>query len=196
MNFASSDMRSGDHGGSQVSSMSTSSTPGTSRAMRLMSSWIIGPAGQPIDVRLCVTFTRGPYTSTSYRRPSSTMSIPSSGSSTWRSASKTSSFVGISFECSDGPNGDVRCQTDDVSLIAEEADFLAPLAGEEVDPVDEAHPIAARAHDERVRARRVGQEPHPAEQIAVRHTGRDHDHLARGELLRREHPRRVLDAGL
>ena len=25
-----------------------------------MSSWIIGPAGQPIDVRLCVTFTRGP----------------------------------------------------------------------------------------------------------------------------------------
>src|SRR5919109_1403162 len=108
------------------------------------------------------------------------MSIPSSGSSTWRSASKTSSFVGISFECSDGPNGDVRCQADDVSLIAEEADFLAPLAGEEVYPVDEAHPIAARAHDERVRARRVGQEPHPAEQIAVRHTGRDHDHLARG----------------
>src|SRR5439155_6816978 len=60
MNLASSDIRSGVHGGSQVSSMSTSSTPGISRAIRLMSSWIIGPAGQPIDVRLCVTFTRGP----------------------------------------------------------------------------------------------------------------------------------------
>src|ERR671936_1800610 len=106
------------------------------------------------------------------------MSIPSSGSSTWRSASKTSSFVGISFECSDGPNGDVRCQADDVSLIAEEADFLAPLAGEEVDPVDEAHPIAARAHDERARPGAVGEELHAAEEVAVRDAGRGHDRLA------------------
>jgi hypothetical protein len=45
--------------------MSTSSTPGTSRATRLMSSWIIGPAGHPIDVRLCFTLTRRPSTSTS-----------------------------------------------------------------------------------------------------------------------------------
>ena len=53
MNLASSDIRSGVHGGSHVSSISTSSTPGTSPATRLMSSWIIGPAGQPIEVRLC-----------------------------------------------------------------------------------------------------------------------------------------------
>ncbi|HVH51896.1 MAG TPA: hypothetical protein VM690_07105, partial [Gaiellaceae bacterium] len=30
------------------------------------------------------------------------------------------------------------------SLVPEQADFLAPLAGEEVDAVDEAHPVAAR----------------------------------------------------
>ena len=39
-------------------------------------------------------------------------------------------------------------------LVTREPDFLAPLAGEEVDAVDEAHPVAARAHDERVRAAR------------------------------------------
>ena len=50
MNFASSDMSSGVQGGSQVSSISTSSTPGTRRAASSMPSWIIGPAGQPIEV--------------------------------------------------------------------------------------------------------------------------------------------------
>jgi hypothetical protein len=30
-----------------------------------MPSWIIGPAGQPIEVRLWITFTFGPSTSTS-----------------------------------------------------------------------------------------------------------------------------------
>ena len=47
--MASSDMRSGVQGGSQVSSISTSSTPSTADATLTMSSLIIGPAGQPID---------------------------------------------------------------------------------------------------------------------------------------------------
>src|SRR6476619_5731449 len=50
MNFASSDIRSGDHGGSHVSSTSTASTPSISLVTRWMSSWIIGPTGQPLDV--------------------------------------------------------------------------------------------------------------------------------------------------
>src|SRR5438477_574099 len=45
MNFASSDIRSGDHGGSNVSSGLTSSTPGSSRTQRGMSSSVICPAG-------------------------------------------------------------------------------------------------------------------------------------------------------
>ena len=65
MNLASSDMRSGVQGGSQVSSISTSSTPSTADATLTMSSWIIGPAGQPIDVRLWITLILGPSISTS-----------------------------------------------------------------------------------------------------------------------------------
>ena len=66
MNFASSDMRSGVQGGSHVSSSSTLSTSGKfARVAASMSSWIIGPAGQPIDVSVCVTLTFGPSTSTS-----------------------------------------------------------------------------------------------------------------------------------
>ena len=65
MNFASSDIRSGDHGGSNVSSGFTSSTPGSSRTKRSMSSSIICPAGHPIDVSVYVTLTAGPSTSTS-----------------------------------------------------------------------------------------------------------------------------------
>src|SRR5881397_932071 len=48
------------------------------RAIWSMFSWIIGPTGQPNEVSVWITFTFGPSTSTSYRRPSSTMSIPSS----------------------------------------------------------------------------------------------------------------------
>jgi hypothetical protein len=65
MNFASSDISSGVHGGSHVSSTSTASTPGMAAVASWMPSWIIGPAGQPIDVRLCTTLTFGPSTSTS-----------------------------------------------------------------------------------------------------------------------------------
>ena len=52
MNFASSDILSGVHGGSNVSSVSTASTSGISCTTRSMSCSISGPAGQPIDVRL------------------------------------------------------------------------------------------------------------------------------------------------
>src|SRR4051794_22958489 len=127
MNLASSDILSGVHGGSNVSSTSTSSTPGSSEATRWMSSWIIGPTGQPIEVSVCRTLTLGPSTSTSYTRPRSTTSIPSSGSSTWCSASKTSSFVTVSI---------ARWY-----LEADQPDFFAPFAPEEVDTVDESHPV-------------------------------------------------------
>src|SRR6266508_2820979 len=52
MNLASSDIFSGVQGGSNVSSISTFSTPGSSDATRWMSSWIIAPAGQPIRSEL------------------------------------------------------------------------------------------------------------------------------------------------
>ncbi len=65
MNFASSDMRSGVHGGSNVSSTSTCSTPGSAATASWIDSWIIGPAGQPIDVSEWITLTFGPSISVS-----------------------------------------------------------------------------------------------------------------------------------
>src|SRR5258706_588996 len=50
MNFASSDIRSGVHGGSNVSSTSTASTPGRAATASWMLSLIIGPAGQAVEV--------------------------------------------------------------------------------------------------------------------------------------------------
>src|SRR6266536_260243 len=126
MNFASSDIFSGDHGGSQVS-------------------------------------------------PSSTMSIPSSGSSTARRASTTCSFVGIG------------------SRLAEEPHFFAALTREEVDAVHEANPVAAGAHNERVRACGIGEEADAAEQVAVGDAGRGNDYLARREIVDREDLLQVLD---
>ena len=38
-----------------------------------------------------------------------------------------------------------------------QAHLFAPLAGEEMDAVVEAHPVAAHAHDQRMRSRRVGE---------------------------------------
>src|SRR5918996_5778968 len=93
------------------------------------------------------------------------MSMPSSGSSTTRSASKTSSRVGMP------------------SRLPEQAHFLAPLPGEEVDPVDEPHPVVPRAHDDRVRARAVGQVANSAQEVTVRDAGRGDDHVARRELV-------------
>src|SRR5919197_4747667 len=154
MNLASSDIFSGDHGGSQVSSTSTSSTSGIARTIWSTFSWIIGPTGQPIDVSVWITLTLGPSTSTSYSSPSSTMSIPSSGSSTARSASTTSSFVGI--------EPSLRTTTP----LQEKPYLFLALAGEEVDAVHEADPVAARAHHDRMRARAVGKKPDAAEEIS------------------------------
>src|SRR5205085_11090419 len=79
-------------------------------------------------------------------------------------------------------------------LDARKANFLAPLAGEEVDPVHEAHPVAAGAHDERARPRAVGEELHAAQEVAVRDTRRGHDRLAGREVVEREDAVHVLDA--
>ena len=74
-----------------------------------------------------------------------------------------------------------------------EADFLAALAREEVRRLDEPHPVAARAHHERVRQGRVGEVAHAAHQLAVRDAGRGDDHLLRGEIVDREDPVEVVD---
>src|SRR5262245_2433965 len=68
-------------------------------------------------------------------------------------------------------------------LIAEQPDFLAPLAREEVDPVDESNPVAARAHEQRVRARAVAEEADAAQQVAVRDARRGDDDLPGREVL-------------
>src|ERR1051326_3636692 len=98
------------------------------------------------------------------------MSIPSSGSSTCLSASTTSSFVAMPREYQPRK----RCQAPQKCLApgtrSAQTYFFPALAGEEVDAVDEAHPVAARAHDERMRSRRVGEELHAAQQVAVRDT--------------------------
>ena len=62
-----------------------------------------------------------------------------------------------------------------------------------MDPVDETHPVAAGAHDERVRPRAVGEEPDAAEELAVRDAGRDDDHLFGREVVDREDPLDVFD---
>src|SRR3954454_25055394 len=113
------------------------------------------------------------------------MSIPSSGSSTLRSASITSSRVGIRWS-----------RVSRRGLVARQTDFLAAFSREEVDAVHEAQPVAAGAHYERMRPRAVGLEPDSAQQVAVRDTRRDHDHLAGGEVVQREDPLHVLHPGL
>src|SRR5439155_9188769 len=103
------------------------------------------------------------------------MSIPSSGSSTARRASTTSSFVGIR------------------PRLPEQPHFLAAVSGEEVDAVHEANPVAARAHDERVRPGRIGEEADPAEQVTVRDAGRRDDHLTGGKVVDGEDLFMVID---
>jgi len=65
-----------------------------------------------------------------------------------------------------------------------------------VDPVDEAHPVAPRAHDERVRAGAVGEEADAAQQVSVRDAGRGDDHLARRKIFGPEDALVVEDPGL
>src|SRR3954462_852295 len=102
------------------------------------------------------------------------MSIPSSGSSTWRSASTTSSLEGMAPRLA-------------------QPDFLPAVTREEVDPVHEPHPVAACAHDERVGARGVAEEADAAQEVAVGNPGRDDDPLLRGEVVDREDALDVLD---
>src|ERR671910_2375428 len=125
-----------------------------------------------------MTFTFGPSTSTSYMSPRSTMSIPSSGSSTWRSASTTSSLIAMGLR---------------VPLEAGEPNLLPALTLEEVDAFGESHPVAARAHDERVRPGTVRPEADAPEKIAVRDPGGADDRLLRAEVFGREHALDVLD---
>src|SRR3954447_23195763 len=81
-------------------------------------------------------------------------------------------------------------------LIAEKPHFLAPLAGEEVDAVDEPDPVAPRAHEQRVRAGAVRMEADAAQEVSVRHAGRRDDHLPGREVFRAEHAAVVLDPDL
>src|SRR5262245_12075464 len=80
--------------------------------------------------------------------------------------------------------------------LSQETDLFATVTREEVDPVDEAHPVAAGAHDEGMRARAVRVERDAAQQVAVRDAGRGHDAVAGGELVGPEDPVDVLDPGL
>src|SRR2546423_4599266 len=112
------------------------------------------------------------------------MSIPSSGSSTCRSASSTSSSVGTATRLAEVPL---------LGASLDQPHLFAPVAGEEVDPVDEAHPVAARAHHERVRAGGIGEVADAAEELAVRDPGRGDDHLLRREIVDREHTLDVVD---
>src|SRR3954447_18593393 len=106
------------------------------------------------------------------------MSIPSSGSSTARSASTTCSLVGTKLS------------------LAEEAHFLAPLAREEMDAVDEPHPVAASAHDQGMRPCRVGEEAHATQEVTVRHARGGDDYLTRRQVVGREDLLDVVEAVL
>src|SRR5207253_8403115 len=81
-------------------------------------------------------------------------------------------------------------------LKAKQTHFFATLAREEVDAVHEADPVAARAHDERVRARAVGEVADAAQQFAVGNPGGRDDRLARREVVDREDALRVVDSVL
>src|SRR4249920_225830 len=64
-NLASSDIRSGDHGGSKISSVVTSPTPAMLPTASRMSCSIWAPAGHPMDVSEYVTATVSPVIETS-----------------------------------------------------------------------------------------------------------------------------------
>ena len=73
-----------------VQSSSTLSTPGSEPTRARMSRWICARNGHPAVVRATVTMTVEPSIAASLTMPSSTMSEPSSGSITPRSAPITS----------------------------------------------------------------------------------------------------------
>ena len=94
------------------------------------------------------------------------MSIPSSGSST--PPQRLESFVlrGHALQstgrAAEGPPWPGRPRS-----VAGQANLFTALAREEMDAVHEAHPVAPRAHDQRVRACAVGQEADAAREVAV-----------------------------
>ncbi len=77
-----------------VQSSSTLSTPGSEPTRARMSRWSCARSGHPAVVRATVTVTVAPSIAASLTMPSSTMSEPSSGSITPRSAPITSSIRG------------------------------------------------------------------------------------------------------
>src|SRR5207247_6413526 len=76
---------------------------------------------------------------------------------------------------------------------SEQSDLLAALAGEEVDAVHEAHPVAAGAHDERMSAGAVGEIANAAQEVAVRDPGGGDDDLVRRQIVDREDLLDVVD---
>src|SRR5664280_1144725 len=98
-----------------------------------------------------------------------------------------------------------RCDSSDLSRRRKSGDFLrtlgaaeqtnlfAPLAGEEVDAVDETHPVAACAHDERVSTRAVGEKTDAAQEGAAGDAGRGEDDLARHQVGGAENALDVVD---
>src|SRR5438105_3488785 len=126
--------------------------------------------------------------SSSVRKPFSTRSAPSGRHGCAAVTSSLSASRQPSLSPSWLPEAVIEAASD-----AGQADFLAPLAGEEVDPVDEAHPVAARAHDERARPGAVGEELDAAQEVAVRDAGRGDDRLSGRQVVEREDAVHVLD---
>ena len=132
MNFASSDISSGVHGGSHVSSTSTSSTPGTA-ARRVVDALLDHrPGGAAHRRRLWIDLHLRPRPRR--RRAARARRCPSRAPG----LDPAQRLRDIFFR------GDMRTGS-------QQPDLLASFAREEVDPVHEPHPVAARAHDERVR---------------------------------------------
>src|SRR2546430_2527866 len=73
------------------------------------------------------------------------------------------------------------------------ADLLVPVGREEVDRVDEADAIAARAQDERLRPGAVGHVAHAAQEVAAGDAGRDHGLVAADEVIDAEDATDVID---
>src|SRR4029078_12426007 len=183
MNFASSDMRSGVQGGSNVSSTCTASTPGSAATASWIPSWIIGPAGHPIDVSEWITRTLGPSISASENRPSSTMSKPSSGASSACSASITSFSVTTMRRVYLDPCESLRARQHEAEHLADRLvegrvldhqhiEALSPVEEDVLDHPDLRHAVEVLLERPQAVRRRI---PHP-EVAAMRVLVGDRDH--------------------
>ena len=138
MNFASSDIRSGVQGGSQVSSTSTSSTPSTAA---------VGVVDPLLDHRPGGTAHR--------REAVDDLDLRALHLDVVEQAELDDVHPELGILDAAQRLGDVFLR--DHGLRLQEPHFLASFSREEVDAVDEADPVAAGAHDERVGARAVGE---------------------------------------